>query len=634
MPPLFDSVRGDPIQLYRSATANNNVEEIRQLIKAGLPVDFDIYVDGVDNVWYPRTALSLACEHRLQEAAECLIEHGANVCGHPEDRKGPLTRVIDDSNQDSLSHMKLIKTLIARGANVDSANFWGTSNVSLAALYDFSEVLVTLIECGADIEAANSFGDRPVSAAALNNHPKPLRILLDAGANTDPDQYSECRHRLPLFRACQKGIERGQEMINELLEKRGDLSMFDGLEGHRDYHEALVTLLNAYALLEPDTLGRCAARASVNRSPAAAMYGCIQLTAVAMRRARVLRRIDVGKADQHAQLATRLQLGGAAVLSPIHSDTTGYGHMGVIRVTASKEVNLDRYVDAHCEECLHLAQRIDAKIFFAQPVIRGYIERTFNGELLEEVFEHHKPTIWAAIVQYLTVTALFISQLPLLPVIALIPGLGRCLSERRFNFLKYANIKCEQPYILASPKVRFVCSGLSDLALALIFMMITLPGFLGLPPAMRATLLGMVGSMVYWELRQLLVGSSGTLSYTHLQAYFADPFNRLDLPALVLALSALLLPAANGDTSTLPDLLGLTSILLCLRLLRMLVLIPSMGPLVLMVFVMVNDLFKWGVLLMIVVLSFAAGITKWFQVGLEPSADGLCDPFTVGVEGS
>ena len=93
-----------------------------------------------------------------------------------------------------------------------------------------------------------------------------------------------------------------------------------------------------------------------------------------------------------------------------------------------------------------------------------------------------------------------------------------------------------------------------------------------------------------------------------LATYWSDLFNRLDLPAMLLAIAAVVaahleeeedLPDAslnlpgdgNSASGWTPPLRAYAALLLWARMLRVLLLFPSLGPYTLMIFVMLNDMF-------------------------------------------
>lgn len=114
------------------------------------------------------------------------------------------------------------------------------------------------------------------------------------------------------------------------------------------------------------------------------------------------------------------------------------------------------------------------------------------------------------------------------------------------------------------------------------------------------------------QVRKLLVAGSAS-------AYYSDRFNRLDFPALVLALGALLATlGAAGPTALTRTLRAAAAGGLWARTLRALVVSPSLGPYVLMVFKMTSDVTTYLLLLGYTLLVFAAAYVALY----EPGGDG------------
>jgi len=102
------------------------------------------------------------------------------------------------------------------------------------------------------------------------------------------------------------------------------------------------------------------------------------------------------------------------------------------------------------------------------------------------------------------------------------------------------------------------------------------------------------------------------------------------MPALLMAVFTILCSfgtLSNGIVLEIP--LSLASIILWLRVLRILTLIPAIGPLILMVFYMITDVFKWIIILLIVVLAFFSGSRKLSDRNFSTLDDTTpCEPVT------
>jgi len=82
-------------------------------------------------------------------------------------------------------HAKVLKMLLAAGANKDVACNDGFTPVHFAAQNGHAEVLKMLLAAGANKDVACNDGFTPVHFAAQNSHAEVMKMLLAAGANKD-----------------------------------------------------------------------------------------------------------------------------------------------------------------------------------------------------------------------------------------------------------------------------------------------------------------------------------------------------------------------------------------------------------------------------------------------------------------
>jgi ankyrin repeat protein len=78
---------------------------------------------------------------------------------------------------------KLVRTLLAEGADVNAAQVDGTTALHWAAYHDDLDTAKLLIEAGADANAANRYGVPALSLVATNGNAAFVQFLLDAGAD-------------------------------------------------------------------------------------------------------------------------------------------------------------------------------------------------------------------------------------------------------------------------------------------------------------------------------------------------------------------------------------------------------------------------------------------------------------------
>ena len=80
-------------------------------------------------------------------------------------------------------HGKLVRTLLAGGADVNAAQVDGMTALHWAAYHDDLDTARMLVEGGADANAVNRYGVPALSLVATNGNAAFVRLLLDAGAD-------------------------------------------------------------------------------------------------------------------------------------------------------------------------------------------------------------------------------------------------------------------------------------------------------------------------------------------------------------------------------------------------------------------------------------------------------------------
>jgi len=249
----------------------------------------------------------------------------------------------------------------------------------------------------------------------------------------------------------------------------------------------------------------------------------------------------------------------------------------------------------------------------------------------------------------------------LLPLTALYPPLTDWLATRKARESR----ESDRPslYLPATPIVKYVVASACECTLALL---LTLPSTAWLADPLHGyLLLAWVTSSLAWEIRQMVV-TAGTTVWTRASAYLTDRFNRIDLPAILFSLAALVsaivldggspecgkpadnplsldlegCPPPSYETSTLR---ASAALFLWLRVLRILLVVPWLGPYILMVFRMVQDVLKFLAILFVAVLSFTAAFFNlyepapavrstptngWPSLGSEPTCIAYMDAFS------
>jgi len=118
-------------------------------------------IEAVDN--YGRTPLLLAIEKDFDSGFNLLLERGANVNAFDNSRNTALHYAV------RLKHnVRLVETLINKGAHVDAVNSAGETALTMSMLYgwDFNyscgDIFKLLVERGASLNGTNRNGDTPL----------------------------------------------------------------------------------------------------------------------------------------------------------------------------------------------------------------------------------------------------------------------------------------------------------------------------------------------------------------------------------------------------------------------------------------------------------------------------------------
>ena len=122
------------------------------------------------------------------KAARLLIQHGADI--NVRDIEGtPLHAVINSNRSisgnladDRRRYEAMAVLLVESGAKLQEFSF-GNTELHLAAIRGFADLVPVLIRHGADVNALNDHGHTPLYYAARHGHRKAAEVLLVAGAD-------------------------------------------------------------------------------------------------------------------------------------------------------------------------------------------------------------------------------------------------------------------------------------------------------------------------------------------------------------------------------------------------------------------------------------------------------------------
>ncbi len=150
--------------------ASRDLELCRRLVALGAEVNVPGYAGY--------TALHLAAAGGNFGVAEFLIGHGADL-NYRSAVGTAVHRVILSRGETPLEMAKL---LLESGARLQEFSF-GNTELHLAALKGYVEIIPLLVKRGADVNAVNRYGHTPLYYAATHGHRKVAEALIAAGAD-------------------------------------------------------------------------------------------------------------------------------------------------------------------------------------------------------------------------------------------------------------------------------------------------------------------------------------------------------------------------------------------------------------------------------------------------------------------
>jgi quinoprotein dehydrogenase-associated probable ABC transporter substrate-binding protein len=121
------------------------------------------------------TPLAIAAQNGKTNAAQTLIEHGADV--NAPVAKGGYTPLMLASISGS---SELATSLIGRGAKVNAANPGGVTALMIAVAGNHSTLVALLVKSGADINARSEDGRTALSIARQNSNDAVIKLLQEA----------------------------------------------------------------------------------------------------------------------------------------------------------------------------------------------------------------------------------------------------------------------------------------------------------------------------------------------------------------------------------------------------------------------------------------------------------------------
>ena len=125
------------------------------------------------------TPLHQAASSGNLKVAKLLIDHGADP-----NANGSAGTILHELIYRKLeSGTEMAKLLLKGGAKINQKFSSGNTELHLAALNDYADIIPVLVKYGANINAINEYGHTPLYYAARHGHHKTADALIAAGAN-------------------------------------------------------------------------------------------------------------------------------------------------------------------------------------------------------------------------------------------------------------------------------------------------------------------------------------------------------------------------------------------------------------------------------------------------------------------
>lgn len=169
------------------AARRNDVEELRRLLDATpeliwerVEVDDDDFAPGNFEGWLP---LQLACHSGAAEAAQLLLDRGADPEAHDDEGDSPFMLAC------RMGRPEVVALLLRHGVNVSVVDYNGDSGLLCASSEteeaedsNHAEVVRLLVEDGRmDVDARDSNGRTALRWACCNGHPDLVLLLMMKG---------------------------------------------------------------------------------------------------------------------------------------------------------------------------------------------------------------------------------------------------------------------------------------------------------------------------------------------------------------------------------------------------------------------------------------------------------------------
>ena len=165
------------------------------------------------------TPLETAALNGYLDLAEWLVDHHASVNALDHEEGTVLHRAVID---DRSPHLKMLRFLLSKGANVDARRKGVETPLHIAVYLGRADVVNLLLQHGADVHARNNFGQTPMHLASFpQGYPEIVRILLAHGGSIDERQNNRAT---PLHLA---SMGHNPEVMALLLDRHANFRLAD-----------------------------------------------------------------------------------------------------------------------------------------------------------------------------------------------------------------------------------------------------------------------------------------------------------------------------------------------------------------------------------------------------------------------
>ena len=190
----------DPVH---DAARKGDVNKLKELVAADPAV-----VSSTDKMG--KTALHIAAASNQLDAATFLIEHGVDL--NAKDKNGGFTAL--DMALSSAHYIDMVRLLIERGANVNTASSQGITPLDEAAMRGQKDAIELLVAKGADLNARDVKRNTPLLWALMMGRTDAAVALIEAGSDVN---VRSGQGSTPLMI-----VKRGDNMkLEKLLQSKG-----------------------------------------------------------------------------------------------------------------------------------------------------------------------------------------------------------------------------------------------------------------------------------------------------------------------------------------------------------------------------------------------------------------------------